>query len=96
VIQSCSITPQEGKTVSSAIRRSPIGVSAGVTRRHSSVLDALAQLSEAKMADMGDERTVSTIYAPGQMSLCSGTDVLLRMPSMVDRVGGACMTAARS
>jgi hypothetical protein len=41
---------------------------AGVARHQTRVHDDLAQLSERKMADNGDERTASTIYALGQMS----------------------------
>jgi hypothetical protein len=42
--------------------------STGIARQHPSVHDDLAQLSEGKMANIGDERMVSTNYDLGQMS----------------------------
>ena len=69
-------------------------LSAGIARLQPSVDDDLAQLSDAKMAYIGDERTAFTLYALGQMSYRDRCPTA--MPSVVDRVGGVCMTAARS
>jgi hypothetical protein len=66
-------TPQEeryriGRLLPFHRRRQDLRSSAGVTRRHSSVHDDLAQLSEEKMAAIGDERIGCPLYALGQMS----------------------------
>ncbi len=51
-----------GKTVASAIRRSPLGWLDGVARQY---------LNHEKMADIGDERTAWPLYALGSSSQLS-------------------------
>ena len=75
MIQIFSAMPQAGRRSIGVLppfyqRSQNPGPSAGLARHQFRVDDDLAQLSEGKLVNIGDEHRASTLYALGQMSHC--------------------------